>query len=119
MSLAGGDTSSPIYACFPAWVSMWVSCWWVVVWWAMWFAWNLLMSDASGWGGGNKTKGLENQVKEHREKLNDYRSNPDKYDNKGHLSNAWENIPLRIKIITSRAIKLIEQINTFLKDIGK
>ena len=54
-------------------------------------------------------KSYEKLVSEHRNKLNDYKSNPYKYDNKGVLRNAPSNA-IRQKIINGRIKQLESQI---------
>jgi hypothetical protein len=66
-----------------------------------------------------KTRGLEKQLKEHIKKLENYRRNPDKYDNKDFLKNAKDNPELRKKIIDSRIRSLEHQIKTFRETIKK
>lgn len=59
--------------------------------------------------------GLEEQVELHRKKLEDYRKDPDAFDNKGFLTNATPEV--REKIISARIRSLENQIDTFIKDI--
>jgi hypothetical protein len=62
-------------------------------------------------------RSLENRVAEHEQKLADYKSNPDKYDNKGLLKNASPKT--RQKIIQGRVRKLEREIRTFQQEITK
>ena len=74
-----------------------------------------LFSDNDGPGGGNRAsdpaKGLRDQLDAHRQKLADYKANPDAFDNKGFLKNASPE--LREKIINARIRKLENQIKNF------
>ena len=60
-------------------------------------------------------RGLKSQIKEHKQKLSNFKSNPDKFDNKGFLKNAPAE--RRNRIINSRVRRLQGQIDTFKKDI--
>ena len=64
-----------------------------------------------------KTKGLERELKEHRQRLEDYKKNPDKVDNQGYLRNAGNNQELRQEIINDRIRRLEGQIKNFEKQI--
>jgi hypothetical protein len=63
-----------------------------------------------------KTSGLERQLKEHENKLEEYTKNPDASDNKGHLKNA-KSPEQRKKIIQGRIKNLKKQIDNFKKQI--
>jgi hypothetical protein len=63
----------------------------------------------------SKTKGLENQVKAHEQKLEQYKNNPDAHDNKGFLKNTTPE--QRQKIIEARIAQLKHQIENFKKQI--
>ena len=65
----------------------------------------------------SKTKGLERELKEHRQRLEDYKKNPDKVDNQGYLRNAGNNQELRQEIINDRIRRLEGQIKNFEKQI--
>ena len=60
-------------------------------------------------------KGLRKQLKTHKEKLEAYKSDPDKFDNKGFLKNA--DPARREKIIKSRIKNLEKQIEAFEQQI--
>ena len=64
-----------------------------------------------------KTQGLERELKEHRQRLEDYKKNPDKVDNQGYLRNAGNNQELRQEIINDRIRRLEGQIKNFEKQI--
>jgi hypothetical protein len=58
----------------------------------------------------NKSKqSLENNVEEHKQKLEDYKADPDAHDNKGLLKNATPEV--REKIINGRIKELNDQIH--------
>jgi len=59
--------------------------------------------------------GLQDQILKHKKKLADFKADPDKFDNKGFLKDASQEI--REKIINSRVKSLEKQIKTFEKDI--
>ncbi|WP_434058078.1 RHS repeat domain-containing protein [Acinetobacter thutiue] len=63
-------------------------------------------------GGKDPCKGLRNILRIHEEKLREYISNPDKYDNKGFLKNA-PNQEVRRRIIDGRIKHLLQEIKTF------
>ena len=63
----------------------------------------------------SSTKGLENQVKKHEQKLADYTKNPDAHDNNGFLKNATPE--RRQKIIQARIYELKRQIEVYKKQI--
>ena len=61
---------------------------------------------------------FEKQINTHIQKLNAYKANPYKFDNKGFLKNAPNNA-VRQKIIQSRINHLNHEINTFQNNIQK
>lgn len=61
---------------------------------------------------------LREQVRLHKEKLADYRRNPDAFDNQGHLKNAPNNM-VRQRIIDGRIKHLEKEIKTFEKNINE
>lgn len=66
-------------------------------------------------GGANATKGLQKQLESHLKKLDDYKANPDQFDNKGFLKDASPE--LRQKIIDGRIRNLEKQIENFRRQI--
>jgi hypothetical protein len=64
------------------------------------------------------SKGLEKQLEAHKKKLEDYKNNPDAFDNKGHLKNA-NDTAAREKIIQGRIKKLEAQIKNFEEQLSK
>ncbi len=68
-------------------------------------------------GGAKATKGLQKQLDKHLKKLEDYKANPDKFDNKGFLKGASPE--RRQKIIESRIQKLERQIGNFRNQINQ
>jgi hypothetical protein len=76
--------------------------------------------EAAGGGAGkasNKTiHSLEKRVQEHQRKLDAYRADPDKFDNKGFLKNA-PTPEIRNNIIESRIRHLESEIRTFQNQI--
>jgi RHS repeat-associated protein len=62
-------------------------------------------------------KSFENEITIHTEKLDQYKLDPFKFDNKGTLSNAPKSI--QDKIIAGRIKKLEKEIQTFKDNIGK
>jgi RHS repeat-associated protein len=82
---------------------------------------------ANGNGSGNKelsasekrsVASLRQQIAVHKQKLKEYLSDPDKFDNKGFLKNA-PNDQIRQRIIDSRARHLESEIKTFEDNIKK
>ena len=68
--------------------------------------------DEGGSGPGSaNTSGLDKQIERHQEKLEQYKSDPGRYDNKGFLTDASPE--LREKIIDSRIRSLEKQIDNF------
>lgn len=59
----------------------------------------------------NTIKGLDDQITSHTKKLDDFIKNPDAFDNKGFLKNAYPE--LREEIINSRVKSLQGQIDNF------
>jgi hypothetical protein len=68
---------------------------------------------AEGAANAEKTSGLEKQIAEHEQKLANYKSNPDAYDNKGILKNASPE--RRESIINGRIRHLEREIEAFRK----
>lgn len=62
--------------------------------------------------GNRATRGLQRQIRAHRQKLRNYRRNPDKFDNKGFLKNA-PNDAVRKNIIEKRIRHLEREIKAF------
>ena len=79
----------------------------------------LFSEDASGRRGGSgesNTNKLQRRLDEHRQKLEDYRRDPDAFDNQGLLRNA-HNEEIRSRIIQGRIRHLETEIRAFEKGI--
>ena len=77
-------------------------------------------NDCSGWPAkkrGKATKGFQKQLEKHLKKLEDFKANPDKFDNKGFLKDASPE--LRQKIIDGRIRSLERQIENFRRQINR
>lgn len=81
---------------------------------------NIVFSKGSGSSGGDSgdTSGLRKQLEEHRNKLEQYRNNPDAFDNRGFLKNA-PNEEVRRRIIEGRIRNLERQIRNFEEQIRR
>lgn len=66
----------------------------------------------------NGIKSLRNQIAKHRKKLDDYRKNPDAFDNLGLLKKAKTQAE-RDRIIIGRIDKLKKEIDTLEKEVAK
>jgi hypothetical protein len=67
-------------------------------------------------GGGDPAAGLRRQLEAHQEKLEQYKADPDAFDNKDFLKNAPDE-EARQRIIEGRIRKLQGQIENFRKQI--
>ncbi|HSE64063.1 MAG TPA: RHS repeat-associated core domain-containing protein, partial [Thermoanaerobaculia bacterium] len=76
-----------------------------------------LMDSARSRGPSSNTKGLEATLRDHEQRLANYRRDPDAYDNKGFLKGKSEEI--RRRIIQGRIRKLERQIENFKRLIRK
>lgn len=78
----------------------------------------LFSEDASGGrgGGSSNSSKLQRRLDEHRQKLDDYRRDPDAFDNQGLLRNA-PNEEVRNRIIQGRIRHLENEIRAFEKGI--
>ena len=61
---------------------------------------------------------MNKNIKEHEIKLEEYKQNPDKFDNKGFLKNAPTN-EIREKIIQGRIKHLEDEIKNFEEQINQ
>ena len=74
---------------------------------------GMLFSEANG--GGN-TPRLQRRLDEHRQKLEDYKRDPDAFDNQGRLRDATDDA-MRNRIIEGRIRHLENEIRAFEKGI--
>jgi hypothetical protein len=84
----------------------------------LWLGWNKrrVSHPPEGATNAEKLNGLEKQIAEHEEKLANYKSNPDAYDNKGILKNASPE--RRQSIINGRIKHLEREIEAFKKSLN-
>lgn len=93
-------------------VIFWASIIWPNKGWAIKNLWDKSIKEIK-----KSIKSLEKQIKKHKDKLEKYIKTPDKYDNKGFLKNAWDNIDLRNKKINKRINHLKHEIKTWENEI--